>query len=171
MTAQVLIIMGVTGSGKSTVARALADRLGWRFADADDLHSPDNIARMREGIPLDDQLRHPWLLEVRAEIESAIARRERLVVACSALTHRYRSVLADGLQGVRFVHLTAPEPVLRDRLRRRVDHFAGVSLLESQLRVLEPPPDALTLDATMPVDHLVDVVHEHLSRSTGGNSG
>ncbi len=166
MIARVVILMGVTGSGKSTVARALADRLGWPFCDADDLHSPENIERMRQGIPLNDRLREPWLIRIRQTIESSLARQESLIVACSALKERYRVVLADGLATVRFVHLTAPEAVLRDRLQHRPDHFAGTSLLESQLASLEPPVDALTLDATLPVAQLVDLICEDLSRPT-----
>jgi gluconokinase len=162
--ARVVILMGVTGSGKSTVARALADRLDWPFCDADDLHSPENIERMRQGISLDDRLREPWLIRIRQTIESALARQESIVVACSALKERYRVVLADGLEAVRFVHLTAPEAVLRDRLQHRPDHFAGTSLLDSQLASLEPPVDALTLDATLPVQQLVDLIREDLSR-------
>ena len=164
MIARVVILMGVTGSGKSTVARALADRLGWAFCDADDLHSPENIERMRQGIPLDDERREPWLISIRQTIESVIARQQSIVVACSALKARYRVVLAEGLDGVRFVHLTAPESVLRDRLRQRPDHFAGTSLLDSQLAALEPPADALTLDATLPVQQLVALIREDLSR-------
>jgi gluconokinase len=170
VTTRLVIIMGVTGSGKTTVARALADRLHWPFCDADDLHTLENIERMRQGIPLDDEQRQPWLARIRRTIESTLAREGRLVVACSALKERYRSVLTTSLEGVRVVHLTAPPAVLRDRLRHRPDHFAGVSLLDSQLSALEPPRDALTLDATLPVGRLVDAVIADLSRR-GSDSG
>jgi gluconokinase len=163
---RVVIVMGVTGSGKSTVARALADRLGWRFCDADDLHSPENIERMRRGIPLDDERRAPWLLRIREAIDSARARGQRIVVACSALKERYRVVLTGGMNDARYVHLTAPDHVLRDRLRQRPDHFAGVTLLDSQLAALEPPLDGMTLDATAPVPRLVDLIADDLSRRT-----
>jgi gluconokinase len=165
VTARVIIIMGVTGSGKTTVARALADHLGWRFCDADDLHSPENIERMRRGVGLDDERRGPWLLAVRGAIDNAVARQEPIVVACSALKEQYRATLSDGLAGVRFVHLTAPEAVLRERLQRRPNHFAGVSLLASQCAALEPPVRALTLDATQPVDRLVELIVDDLSRA------
>lgn len=156
--------MGVTGSGKSTVARALADRLAWHFCDADDLHSTENVDRMREGIPLDDARRAPWLIRIRAAIDTALAAGESITVACSALKERYRVVLTGGLDNARYVHLTAPEHVLRDRLRQRPDHFAGVALLDSQLATLEPPSDGLTLDATMPVHRLIDLIADDLSR-------
>jgi gluconokinase len=165
VTTRLVIVMGVTGSGKSTVARALADRLGWEFCDADDLHSPEDIERMRVGIPLDDHRRTPWLLRVRQAIDSALERGARIVVACSALKDRYRVVLTAGLDDARYVHLTAPEPVLRDRLLRRAVHFAGVALLDSQLAALQSPVDALTLDATVPVRTLVDLIVEDLSRA------
>ena len=164
MTIRVVIVMGVTGSGKSTVARAFADRVGWRFCDADDLHSSENVDRMRQGIPLDDDRRAPWLVRIRASIDAALARGERIVVACSALKERYRIVVTGGLDDARYVHLTAPEEVLRDRLRQRPDHFAGVALLDSQLSALEPPIDGLTLDATASVPRLVDLIADDLSR-------
>lgn len=164
MTIRVVIVMGVTGSGKTTVARALADRLGWRFCDADDLHSPENVDRMRRGIPLNDARRAPWLIRIRAAIDAALAAGQSIVVACSALKESYRVVLTGSLDNARYVHLTAPEDVLRDRLRHRPDHFAGVVLLDSQLAALEPPIDGLELDATMSVPRLVDLIADDLSR-------
>ena len=140
--------MGVAGSGKTTIGRALAAALGWPFVDADDYHSPPNIEKMRRGTPLTDADRAPWLAALRGRIVRALERREPLVLACSALKEQYRSALAGGLRQVRFVHLTAPEAVLRERLAARRDHFARANLLDSQLATLEPPSDALTIDAT-----------------------
>ncbi|HJR60644.1 MAG TPA: gluconokinase [Vicinamibacterales bacterium] len=153
---RVVIVTGVAGSGKTTVGRALADRLGWRFHDADDLHSPESVERMRRNIPLDDAQRQPWLLRVRAVIEGAIREGTGAVIACSALKERYRRTLAGGLPGVRFVFLTGDPDLLRDRLEQRAGHFAGADLLDSQLAALEPPEDVLTLDVALPVDALVD---------------
>jgi gluconokinase len=161
-TARVVIITGVAGSGKSTVGRALAARLGWRFHDADDLHSPESVERMRLNLPLDDAQRQPWLLRVRGVIEQAIRDRVDAVIACSALKARYRETLASGLTGIRFVHLTAEPALLRERLARRTGHFAGSSLLDSQIAALEPPQEALTLDVSLPVDALVDVIASDL---------
>lgn len=153
---RILILTGVAGSGKSTVGRALAARLGWRFHDADDLHAPASIERMRRGEPLDDELRQPWLRRVRQLIETAAAGGEGVVIACSALKERYRRTLADGIEGIRFVLLRGDPALLRERLERRTGHFAGARLLESQLAALEPPPDALTVDVSLPVDAIVD---------------
>jgi gluconokinase len=158
----IVIITGVTGSGKSTVGRALAARLGWRFHDADDLHSPENAERMRRNQPLTDAHRLPWLLRVRAVVEEAARARQGEVVACSALKQRYRETIAGDVRGVRFVHLTGDPELLRERLEHRPRHFAGPGLLDSQLEALEPPADALTLDVSLPVDALVDAIARDL---------
>jgi carbohydrate kinase (thermoresistant glucokinase family) len=159
---RIVIITGVTGSGKSTVGRALADRLGWGFHDADDLHPPENVARMRANQPLSDAQRLPWLLRVRAAVEQAARDGRGDVIACSALKRRYRETIAGGVTGVRFVHLTGDQELLRERLEHRPDHFAGPGLLDSQLEALEPPADALTLDVSLPVDALVDAIARDL---------
>jgi gluconokinase len=153
---RIVVVIGVAGSGKTTVGRALAARLGWRFHDADDLHSPESIERMKNNRPLEEEQRQPWLLRVRAVIEQALADGARAVIACSALKDRYRQTIAGGLPGIRFVLLTGDPALLRERLERRENHFAGPGLLGSQLAVLEPPADALTLDVALPVDALVD---------------
>ena len=150
------MITGVSGAGKSSVGRALADRLGWTFHDADDLHPAENVEKMRRGLALDDGDRAPWLDRVRQVIAAAAAAEQHAVVACSALKARYRAVLSEGVEGVRWVHLTAPPGVLRERLTSRRAHFMPAALLESQLRDLEPPADALVLDARLPVGALVD---------------
>ena len=152
----VIIVMGPAGSGKSTVGRALADRLGWRFEDADDRHTPANIARMASGIPLTDSDRTAWLDVLHGLVARAVDRRESTVLACSALKDHYRSRLANGLHPVRFVYLKTPSGVLRERLRSRRGHFASESLLESQLTTLEEPGDeALTVDGAADVDTIV----------------
>jgi gluconokinase len=155
---RVVIISGVTGSGKTTVGLALAARIGWRFHDADDLHSPESVERMRHGRALTDEMRQPWLGRVRAVIEQEVQAQHGAVIACSALKERYRVTLAHDIPGVCFVLLHAPPDVLRRRLEQRQGHFAGPDLLDSQLRTLEPPSDALIVDATLPVDALVDAI-------------
>jgi gluconokinase len=159
----IVVITGVAGAGKTTVGRALAAALGWRFPDADDVHTPEARARMRRGEALTDALRQPWLERVRAIIADAAQRGESIVVACSALKQRYRDVLARDLP-VRFVFLRADADVLRARLQTRGGHFAGVSLLDSQLATLEEPSDAIALDATLPVDGLVARIRAALFR-------
>ncbi len=154
----IVIVIGVTGSGKSTVGRALAARLGWRFHDADDLHSPENVERMRRNIPLTDEQRQPWLLRVRAIVDEAVRDGSGEVIACSALKARYREVIAGGVSGVRIVHLTGAPALLRQRLEHRAGHFAGPGLLDSQLQALEPPREALTIDVQLPVDTIVETI-------------
>jgi gluconokinase len=147
----VIIVMGVAGAGKTTVGSALADALGWRFVDADDLHPPANVEKMRRGDPLTDTDREPWLDAIRAVITRASRSDESMVIACSALKASYRARLTDDDAGVRFVHLETPRPVLVERLSTRIGHFAGPSLLDSQLASLEvPTDDALVVDGTHP---------------------
>jgi len=158
-----VIVTGVAGSGKSTVGRALASRLRWRFHDADDLHAPASIERMRRGEPLDDELRQPWLERVQRIVEEAAKRGQDTVIACSALKERYRQAISAGVDGVQFVYLSAEPDLLRARLERRRGHFAGSMLLDSQLAVLEPPAGALTVDASLPADSIVDRLAAELS--------
>lgn len=169
----VIVLMGVSGVGKTVVGERAADRLGWRFVDADALHPAANVAKMQAGHPLDDEDRRPWLLAVRRTIAEAVDAGRNTIVACSALKGRYRQVLAEGLPDVRFVHLAADASTIRQRLRRRRDHFMPGSLLDSQLADLEPPADAETLDATAPVEALVETVValagvDGLTRREGG---
>src|SRR5689334_17078783 len=149
--------MGVAGSGKTLVGRALAAELGWRFEDADAYHSPANVEKMRAGTPLTDADRTPWLAALHDVVARAVDRREPLVLACSALKARYREAIAGGLRRVRFVYLAADERTLRHRLQTR-EHFAGPALLASQLATLEPPLDAVTVDATRSPQEIVALI-------------
>ena len=156
----VIVVMGVAGSGKTTVGKALAAGLGWRFVDADDHHPPANIAKMGRGEPLTDDDRWPWLDRLRAIIEGALPGGEGpggLVLACSALKASYRARLAggDGGDRVRFVYLAGTPELFRARLAARPGHFMKAGMLESQLATLEPPADAVTVDAGLPVDRIV----------------
>lgn len=154
----VVVVAGVAGSGKTTIGRAAAERLGWDFCDADDLHDLASIERIRRGEPLDDEVRGPWLDRVRATIEMAEDAGTSLVIACSALKESYRRRLSGGLTGVRFVFLAAERQVLFDRLSARRGHFAGPLLLDSQLATFEPASYGLHLDAAESLDTLVDAV-------------
>jgi len=150
--------MGVAGSGKTLVGRALAAALGWPFEDADAHHSPASRAKMHRGVPLTDADRGPWLAALHEVVARALDRREHLILACSALKERYRVTLRGDRRSVRFVHLVADEPTLRRRLESRPEHFVGPSLLTSQLAALEPPSDALTIDGTWPPDQIVAAI-------------
>ena len=151
----VVVLIGAAGAGKTTVGRALAGALGWRFVDGDDFHSPAAIAKMHAGAALTDADRAPWLAALHQVMAIAIGRREPLVVACSALRARYREELRGDLRTVRFVYLKADEATLRRRLTDRAGHFAGPALVQSQLAALEEPEDGLTVDATAPPERIV----------------
>jgi len=141
-----IVVMGVSGCGKSTVGRALAVALAWEYVEGDDLHPPANVAKMSAGIPLDDADRAPWLAAVAQAIADLIGRGRRVVVACSALKHAYRQVLAPDPGPVRFVYLRGRLEVLRERMETRSGHFMKEALLKSQLETLEEPVSALALD-------------------------
>lgn len=151
----IVIVMGVSGAGKSTVGAALAAQLGWVFVEGDAFHPLENVAKMAAGDPLTDTDRAPWLAAIRAHLGKLDASGRSAVLACSALKAQYRAVLTRGLDA-RFVYLDVPEAVLESRLRARQGHFAGASLLPSQLATLEVPTGAIRLDATQPLDALVD---------------
>lgn len=151
----VVLLMGVTGSGKTTVGEKLAAELGWTFSDADDLHPVANKAKMRAGIPLTDDDRWPWLLAVRQVIEQALRDNHGAIVACSALKAAYRDVLAGGLEPIRFVLLDGDPAVLKARLVQRRHEFMNPALLESQIDTLERPPNAIVIDIEPPLDEQV----------------
>lgn len=139
----VLIIMGVVGSGKTTVGTLLAQKLGWEFADADDFHPAENIEKISRGIPLSDQDRAPWLAAMRDAIQQWKKEGRNVVLACSALKHSYRQELRAG--DVHFVHLKGTAQLIAQRLHARQGHFATDSILESQFADLEEPKDALVV--------------------------
>jgi gluconokinase len=152
----VLIFMGVAGSGKTTVARLFAQRTGAVFYEGDDYHSPDNLARMRAGIPLTDADRQPWLATLRAIIVRALAANEFTVLTCSALKAKYRAGLAAGDSRIQWVHLTGPRTLIAERLKSRTGHFMPPALLESQLAILEPPEDALVFNCENSPEKIVE---------------
>ncbi len=151
----VVIVMGVAGCGKTTVARALSVALSWEFRDADDLHSPANVAKMAAGVPLDDADRGPWLSAIRSDVEARVAAGSRVVVACSALREAYRSAMAPDPANRRFVYLKGNFELLSARLAGRSGHFMKGSMLRSQLEALEEPSDALTVDAGLEPGEIV----------------
>jgi gluconokinase len=143
----ILLVMGVTGSGKTTVGRLLASRLGWVFLDADDFHPAENIEKMRRGVALSDADRQPWLDAIHAELLKCAAEKKDAVLACSALKQSYREKLAAGVQ-LRIVYLKATYAEIAPRLQRRTGHFAGEGILAGQFADLEEPPDALVVPIT-----------------------
>ena len=155
---RVVVLLGVAASGKTTVGRALADRLGWAFEDADDYHSPPAIQKMARGVGLTDADRAPWLARLADLVRQRAEDGPPTVLACSALKASYRDVLGAGRADVAFVWLDVPREVLAARLRDRTGSFAGPDLLPSQLATFEPPADALRLDGTRTVAALVNEI-------------
>ena len=138
----ILIVAGVSGSGKTTVGALLAGRLRWRFADADDFHPAANVEKMRAGIPLTDEDRWPWLRAIGTWMDERIARGQPAVIACSALKRSYRDLLLDGRPEARMIFLAVDREVLARRLATRHGHFFPEQLLGTQMSDLEPPePD------------------------------
>lgn len=159
-----LVVMGVSGSGKSTVARALEERLGWAFAEGDDFHPPANLAKMASGRPLVDEDRLPWLEDLTRWAAEHDARGEPTVMTCSALRYAYRDILRRGGPGTFFVHLVGDKHMLLGRMGTR-EHFMPPELLESQLDTLEPlrPDEAgMVLDVAEPLTSLTEQVLDRL---------
>jgi len=157
----VVIMMGVTGAGKTTVGRLLADQSGWEFADADDFHPPANVEKMRQGIPLNDDDRWPWLEYLRQAITDWIAAQRNVVLACSALKRSYRKELQVGPE-VRFVYLKGSTNLIADRLRSRHGHFADEQILAGQFADLEEPETAVIVEIASKPEQIVAQIREKL---------
>ncbi len=154
-----LVVMGVSGSGKSTIAEALAKKMNWRYEDGDAFHPKTNVEKMKAGQPLDDDDRRPWLQAIADEIDRASTAGERLVVACSALKRAYRNILVHGRDDVVIVYLDGSRELIADRLQKRKGHFMPAGLLDSQFDTLEPPgadEHPLTVSIKGNVDEIVD---------------
>lgn len=157
-----VIVMGVSGSGKTTVAKGIAEAMGWEFAEGDDFHPKANVEKMASGHPLTDEDRWPWLEAIGAWIEEREAAGASAVITCSALRRVYRDLLRGGRPGVRFCHIEADSTLIADRLEHRRGHYMPPSLLPSQLATLEPlEPDepGVTVSAAATVE---DVIHNAL---------
>jgi gluconokinase len=138
----IVVVMGVSGSGKSTIGALLAARLGWKFFDADEYHPPANVEKMKAGIPLDDDDRAPWL----SRLNNILRSERNAVLACSALKQAYRERLVAGLPESRIVFLKGEKQLIQERLRQRQHKYMPASLLDSQFATLEPPADAIAVD-------------------------
>jgi gluconokinase len=165
-----VVVMGVSGSGKSTVGEALARRFGARFIDADDFHPPANIDKMRRGVPLDDADRAPWLARLNALLRQAVALDEPVVLACSALRQRYRDTLGEALPGLRVVHLSGSSALIAERLAARRHRYMPASLLQSQFDALEAPANAIVIDVTGSVDEIADAAAAALVSTERGSA-
>ena len=157
----VIVLMGVSGVGKTTIGRALAQELQWRFADGDDFHSAANIAKMHAGIPLTDQDRAPWLQSLRNAITGWLASEENVVLACLALKASYRAALLVSSE-VKLVYLRGSFELIARRLGLRQGHYMNPHLLRGQFDTLEEPKDTLTMDAGLPVVQVVQGIRAAL---------
>jgi gluconokinase len=161
----IAIVMGVSGSGKTTIARGLADAEGWTLLEGDSFHPPENVAKMKSGTPLTDEDRWPWLRAIAAAIDAYRARGESAVVACSALRRAYRNILIGARKDVRLVYLRGSHALIANRMRARKGHFMPSALLDSQFETLEEPgPDEhpITVDIDGAPDDIVRKIRESL---------
>jgi gluconokinase len=168
-----LVVMGVSGSGKTTVASKLAVRLQWIFEDGDRFHPKSNVEKMRAGQPLTDEDRWPWLNAIADEIERICTAGEHAVIACSALKRVYRDVLLRGSDDVRIVFLNGTQQLIAHRLSLRKDHFMPPGLLDSQFRTLQPPSldeNAIDVSIDAPVDTIVDDIVSKLEATAAGRN-
>jgi gluconokinase len=150
----IVIVMGVSGSGKTTIGEALAAQLGWRYLDADDYHPPENVAKMAAGTPLQDEDRWPWL----DQLNSVVRSEKDAVVGCSALKDSYRKRLTAGVKDFRIAYLKGSFELLSRRASERKHRFMPASLLKSQFEALEPPRDAIVVDVAQPVEACVQQI-------------
>ena len=156
----IVVLMGVSGIGKTTIGTLLGRELGWPFYDGDDFHPPANVEKMRHGIPLTDADRDGWLAALRTLIDGVPG---SAVLACSALKAAYRDRLAGARDDVRFVHLTGDPALLRRRLEQRRGHYMPASLLDSQLATLEPPAGAIAVDVAGTPEAIVAAIRRVLA--------
>ncbi|NWF59854.1 MAG: gluconokinase [Fischerella sp.] len=158
----IILVMGVSGSGKTTIGQLLADSLQWEFRDADNFHSPENIDKMRRGIALDDADRLPWLQDIQAAIKKWLEENQNVVLACSALKDSYRQYFLIGDKRIKLVYLKGSYELIQKRLQERQNHFMPEKLLQSQLDALEEPADAVYVDISQPPQEIVQEIRESL---------
>lgn len=154
----IVLVMGVAGVGKTTIGEALARAIGARFIDADDYHPPENVAKMKAGVPLGDEDRWPWLDRLNEELK----KEQRAVLACSALKESYRRRLAQGVEDFKVVYLHGSAQLIRERMKTRRHRYMPAALLDSQLATLEPPLDAIAIDVAAPLEDSVAAIVERL---------
>jgi gluconokinase len=163
----IVIVMGVSGSGKSYLAGKLAEATGWAFAEGDDYHSAANKAKMAAGVPLTDADRGPWLDTLHEVLAGWHAGGQSGILTCSALKESYREHLIAGLPDARFVWLDPPRSVLAERMAHRPGHFMPPALLDSQLATLEPPTGVLRLDGSEPIEQAIQTILRSLADGSG----
>jgi len=169
----IVILMGVSGSGKTTIGQILSEKLSWPLFDADEFHSAASIEKMRNGIPLEDADRWPWLDRMNAMLREREARGESVLLACSALKQAYRDRLSKGIAEIRWIYLKGQIELIRERLEARKGHYMKAGLLESQFAALEEPEHALSVDIDDSPDSIADSILGRLqalpARKTGSD--
>jgi gluconokinase len=159
----ILLLMGVSGSGKTTIGQLLAAQLGWTFVEADDYHPAANVEKMHRGEPLTDEDRRPWLERLHRRIDEAAEQGQNIVLACSALKHSYQDYLTKDEPGaVHFVYLHGSEELIRRRIAARKGHFMNPNLLASQFETLEPPEHAIRVEVTPAPEAIVAEIRRQL---------
>jgi len=158
----IILLMGVAGSGKTTIGQLLASQLNWKFVDGDSYHSPENIAKMSAGIPLTDADRAPWLAALRASIETWLRTNENIALAASALKQKYRDELLID-PAVKLVYLRSTPEAIRARLQARTNHFMNSTLADSQFADLEEPTNAFTINADLDPNEIVRSIRSELN--------
>lgn len=152
------LIMGVSGSGKTTVGKALAQKLRWDFFDADDFHPAQNIAKMTNGIPLSDSDRAPWLASLHQLLVSTLRSNHHPILACSALKEKYRAQLLDGLEGIEIIYLRGDYDLIWSRMSARTGHYMRPEMLRSQFAAIEEPTSGFALDISISVEDMIDKI-------------
>jgi len=158
----IVIVMGVSGSGKTTVGQLLAESLNWDFSDADDFHPSANIEKMSRGIPLEDADRLPWLLQLQSAIERWLLENKNVVLACSALKASYREMLCRDKERMKIVYLKGDFDLFAARLKNRQNHYMKADLLSSQFAILKEPKNAIIVDASQPLEVIARQIINHL---------
>jgi gluconokinase len=158
----IIIVMGVSGSGKTTIGKLLADSLSWEFSDADAFHSPENVEKMRRGIPLSEADRMPWLQDLQTAIKHWLQENKSVVLACSALKDSYRQFLVFDSQRIKLIYLKGSYELIQKRLQKRSNHYMSEKLLSSQFSTLEEPLDAISMDIAQPSQTIVQNIRTAL---------
>jgi gluconokinase len=158
----VILIMGVSGSGKTTIGEGLASELDWKFRDADEFHSAANIEKMRQGIPLNDDDRRPWLQALRQAIDEALQSNANLILACSALKAAYRQVLGEPSDQIKSVYLKGSFELIEQRIKQRQGHYMKANLLRTQFDALEEPNDAIVVEIDQSSSAIVQQIKNSL---------
>lgn len=158
----IILIMGVAGSGKTTIGKLLADTLHWEFWDADTFHSPENIEKMRNSIPLTESDREPWLQHLRAAIQQGLQEHRNIVLACSALKNSYRHYLIGDSNLIKLIYLKGSYELIQNRLKARHHHYMTEQLLDSQFDTLEEPSGAIAIEVSQPPQKIVERIQSAL---------